>query len=202
MSLLLKFQLYSPKFMPIKTIFLDRDGVINKEVNYLFKISEFEFIDGIFDALINFQKLDYQIIIITNQSGIARKYYKEKDYQILTKWMLGQFQEQGIKILDIFHCPHDPNASCDCRKPKPGMIEKAKDIYDIDIKNSVLIDNLEKPILEQTINKIIENKKSISEIVVFAPYYSHVDRILDKINTKLNPNLIKLCIQKDNHYLI
>ena len=143
MSLLIKLQLYSPKFMPIKTIFLDRDGVINKEVNYLFKISEFEFIDGIFDALINFQKLDYQIIIITNQSGIARKYYKEKDYQILTKWMLGQFQEQGIKILDIFHCPHDPNSSCDCRKPKPGMIEKAKDIYDIDIKNSWMIGDKE-----------------------------------------------------------
>lgn len=85
--------------------------------------------------------------------------------------------------------------------PENPYLKKINTFYDIDIKNSVLIDNLEKPILEQTINKIIENKKSISEIIVFAPYYSHVDRILDKINTKLNPNLIKLCIQKNNHNL-
>ena len=85
--------------------------------------------------------------------------------------------------------------------PENPYLKKINTFYDKDIKNSVLIDNLEKPILEQTINKIVENKKSISEVVIFAPYYSHVDRILDKINTKLNPNLIKLCIQKDNHNL-
>ena len=70
--------------MAIKTIFLDRDGVINKEVNYLHKITDFEFIEGIFEALTYFQELGYVIIIITNQSGISRGYYTENDYKILT----------------------------------------------------------------------------------------------------------------------
>ena len=78
--------------MAIKTIFLDRDGVVNKEVRYLYRLSDFEFIDGIFDACLYFQKLEYKIVIITNQSGIARGYYNENDYQILTEWMLNQFQ--------------------------------------------------------------------------------------------------------------
>lgn len=129
--------------MPTKTIFLDRDGVINKEVNYLYQISKFEFIDGIFGALLNFQKLNYQIIIITNQSGIAREYYNEKDYQILTNWMLEQFTEKGLKILDVFHCPHDPNSNCECRKPKPGMINKAIKLHGIDINKSWMIGDKE-----------------------------------------------------------
>lgn len=85
--------------------------------------------------------------------------------------------------------------------PENPYLKKIDIFYNENIKNSILIDNLEKPILEQTIDKIVENKKSISEVVIFAPYYSHVDRILNKINTKLNPNLIKLCIQKNNHNL-
>ena len=76
--------------MTIKTIFLDRDGVINNEVNYLHKIDDFEFIDGIFDACLYFQKLDYKIIIVTNQSGIARGYYSENDYQKLFSTSFGK----------------------------------------------------------------------------------------------------------------
>ena len=71
--------------MAIKTIFLDRDGVINKEVKYLYQVSKFEFIDGIFDACLYFQKLGYEIVIVTNQSGIARGYYNENDYLKLTE---------------------------------------------------------------------------------------------------------------------
>ena len=125
--------------MSIKAIFLDRDGVINKEVNYLFKIEDFEFIDGIFDTCLYFQNLGYAIIIVTNQSGIARKYYTESDYQIVTKWMLRQFEDNGIEILNVFHCPHGPDFTCDCRKPKPGMFHKAKDKYNTDMEKSWLI---------------------------------------------------------------
>ena len=129
--------------MAIKTIFLARDGVVNKEVNYLYNIDDFEFIDGIFDVCLYLQNLDYQIIIITNQSGISRGYYTENDYDLLTKWMLNQFEDNGIKILDVFHCPHGPKSNCECRKPKPGMFLDAKIKYNIDMQYSWMIGDKE-----------------------------------------------------------
>ena len=129
--------------MLIKTIFLDRDGVINKEINYLHKIEDFEFIDGIFDACLHFQSLGYKIIIITNQSGISRGYYSLNDYQKVTQWMLDQFKDKNINILDTFHCPHGPGSTCDCRKPKPGMFLKAKDKHNTDMEKSWLIGDKE-----------------------------------------------------------
>ena len=129
--------------MPKKAIFLDRDGVVNKDVNYLFKIEDFEFIDGIFDACLYFENLGYAIIIITNQSGIARKYYTESDYQKVTKWMLDQFKYKNINILNIFHCPHGPDSTCDCRKPNPGMFIKAKTKHNIDMEQSWMIGDKE-----------------------------------------------------------
>ena len=132
--------------MAIKTIFLDRDGVVNKEVRYLYKLSDFEFIDGIFDACLYFQKLEYKIVIITNQSGIARGYYNENDYRKLTEWMLGQFNDNGINILDTFYCPHGPASLCECRKPKPGMFIEAKDKYNISMKDSWMIGDSESDI--------------------------------------------------------
>ena len=132
--------------MTIKTIFLDRDGVRNKEVGYLFRIADFEFIEGVFDACLYFQQLDYKIIIISNQSGIARGYYNENDYQKLTEWMLDQFNDNGINILDIFYCPHSPESTCNCRKPKPGMLIEAKNKYNISMQNSWMIGDSESDI--------------------------------------------------------
>lgn len=129
--------------MPIKTIFLDRDGVINQDVHYLHRIDDFKFIDGIFDTCIYLQNLGYKIIIITNQSGISRGYYNESDYQVLTKWMLSKFTKNNINILDIFHCPHGPNSTCDCRKPNPGMFIKAKAKHNTDMTKSWMIGDKE-----------------------------------------------------------
>ncbi len=132
--------------MPIKTIFLDRDGVVNKEINHLFRIEDFEFIDGVFDACLYFQKIGYKIIIVTNQSGIARGLYSENDYDVLTKWMINKFTKNNINILDIFHCPHLPNYNCNCRKPKPGLFFKAKKKYGIDMTKSWMIGDKESDI--------------------------------------------------------
>ncbi|MDA7437934.1 D-glycero-beta-D-manno-heptose 1,7-bisphosphate 7-phosphatase [Candidatus Pseudothioglobus singularis] len=125
--------------MSLKTIFLDRDGIINQEKNYLYKIDDFEFIDGIFDTCRYFQNLDYKIIIITNQSGISRGYYSERDYHILTEWMLSMFTKNNINILDIFHCPHGPDSNCECRKPRPGMFIEAKNKHNINMNKSWMI---------------------------------------------------------------
>ena len=133
--------------MAIKTIFLDRDGVINKEINYLSKIEDFEFIDGVFEALLYFQRLKYEMIIVSNQSGIARGYFTEDDYQEITLWMLSKFKAKNIHILDVFHCPHGPKSKCNCRKPSPGMLIKAKEIYDINMENSWMIGDKETDVL-------------------------------------------------------
>jgi D-glycero-D-manno-heptose 1,7-bisphosphate phosphatase len=130
----------------MKTIFLDRDGVINNEISYLHKIDEFVFIEGIFKACQNFKNLGYQIIIVTNQSGISRGYFSEEDFHTITDWMLIQFEINGVNILDVFHCPHSPKANCSCRKPKPGMFIQAKKKHKINMDESWMIGDSERDI--------------------------------------------------------
>ncbi len=129
-----------------KAIFLDRDGTINIEKDYLFKITDFEFIPGVIPALKLIQKAGYFIIVITNQSGIARGYYTENDFQILNNWMLQRLKSFGIDVAAVYYCPHHPAApiekyrvDCDCRKPKLGMFEKAVKDFDLDLKECIAI---------------------------------------------------------------
>lgn len=138
----------------IKVAFLDRDGVINKEVNYLHKIEDFEYTENCIEGLKKIRDLGYEIIIVTNQAGIARGYYTEQQYQQLTDWYLADLIKHGIAILDVFHCPHHPEGnvpeyaiSCDCRKPKSGMFEQARSKYDIDMGNSLMIGDKESDLL-------------------------------------------------------
>lgn len=129
--------------MSKKAIFLDRDGVINHEVGYLHKIKDFKFINNVFEACLYFQSLGYQIIVVTNQSGISRGYYGESEFHQVNDWMLAQFKSQGIKILDVFFCPHGPEDECECRKPKPGMLTQAQKKYGIDMDLSWMIGDKE-----------------------------------------------------------
>jgi D-glycero-D-manno-heptose 1,7-bisphosphate phosphatase len=130
----------------IKVAFLDRDGVINKEVNYLYKVEDFEYTENCIDGLKKIKALGYEIIIVTNQAGIARGYYTEVDYQKLTDWYVADLKQHGIDILDVFYCPHHPDGkierytkSCECRKPNSGMFDKAMTKYDIDIEKSMMV---------------------------------------------------------------
>ena len=127
-------------------VFIDRDGVINKETGYVHTKDEFHFIDGIFDACREMNKAGYRIIIVTNQAGIARGYYTEDDFRSLTEWMLKQFSENGIEITDVYYCPHHPVSGlgeylrdCCCRKPAPGMILRAAREHSLDLEHSILV---------------------------------------------------------------
>lgn len=134
---------------PNKALFLDRDGTINVEKNYVYKIDDFEFIPGIFDLIRKYRNQGFLIFIVTNQSGIARGYYTHKDFEKLNNWMLNEFEKQGIKITNVYYCPHHPEISgeCYCRKPKPGMIQQALNEFNISAVNSVLIGDKKRDIL-------------------------------------------------------
>jgi len=130
-------------------LFLDRDGVINVEKHYLHKIADFEFIEGIFELCKHYQERGYLIIVVTNQSGIARGYYSERDFEVLTEWMIDVFRQKGINITALYHCPHHPDISgvCSCRKPEPGMLLEAAETYDIDLEHSLLVGDSERDII-------------------------------------------------------
>lgn len=129
-----------------KAVFLDRDGVINIDHGYIYQPELFDFIDGVFDTCRHFQNLGYLLVVVTNQSGIARGYYNEEQFAVLTSWMRQQFAEQGIKISAVYYCPHHAeqgespyNIQCDCRKPNPGMLLQAIRDYNIDPSQSIML---------------------------------------------------------------
>ncbi len=132
--------------MSNKAIFLDRDGTINIDKDYLYRISDFEFIPGCIDALHALSDAGYRLIIISNQSGIARGYYTEEDYLALDEWLKSTLRAQGIEITASYYCPHLPDApverysvTCTCRKPAVGLFEKAIREWDIDPARSYAV---------------------------------------------------------------
>ena len=159
-------------------LFLDRDGVINIEKNYLHKIEDFEFIEGIFELCRYYQERGYLIIVVTNQSGIARGYYSEDEFQALSRWMIDTFAKEGVEITALYHCPHHPDISgvCSCRKPAPGMLLEAASKYNIDLKNSLLVGDSERDI-------IAAHRAGISETYLFDPKASKSEatKIIDDL---------------------
>lgn len=131
-----------------KALFIDRDGVINIDRVHVFRIDQFEFSDGIFDLCRRYYENGYLILIITNQAGIAKGLYNENDFRLLMEWVSSEFENNGIKIDGIYHCPHHPRftGACSCRKPEPGMILQATGEYNLDLKECVLIGDKESDI--------------------------------------------------------
>lgn len=130
-----------------KALLLDRDGVINVDYGYVCKIEKFIWQPGIFHLCREALFRNYKIIIITNQSGIAREYYSENDMNILHDWMIKQFFLQAIEISAIYHCPHHPEAVnsiiCNCRKPDIGMFTMAIERFCIDVTKSIMVGDKE-----------------------------------------------------------
>lgn len=130
----------------VKAVFLDRDGTINVDKNYLYKIEDFEFLPGVIDGLRLLQEHGFLLIVVTNQSGIARGYFTENEYNTLNDWIINELEKNGVRITLTLYCPHHPSAkvlkyrkNCDCRKPKIGLYKKAIDLFDIDISSSYVI---------------------------------------------------------------
>ena len=129
-----------------KAVFLDRDGTINVEKHYLYRIEDFEFLPGVVAALRTLQQAGYLLIIITNQSGIGRGYYTEANFLKLNDWMVNKLKQEGVTIDDVYYCPHLPDAEveayrqdCGCRKPKLGMYRQAELDHNILLSQSYAI---------------------------------------------------------------
>jgi D-glycero-D-manno-heptose 1,7-bisphosphate phosphatase len=131
-----------------KALFIDRDGVINVDKVHVYRIDQIEFTDGIFDLCRKYYESGYLIVIITNQAGIAKGLYTGNDFGILMSWVVKEFENHGIKIEKVYHCPHHPEYTgpCSCRKPEPGMILKAIKELDLQIEECVLIGDKESDI--------------------------------------------------------
>lgn len=116
-----------------KAVFFDRDGTLNVEVHYLHRREDFQWTPDAVEAIEYCHQKGYLVVVVTNQSGVARGYYTEKDVAELHRWMNGELVRLGAAPIDgFYYCPHHPQAAvpayaldCDCRKPKPGMILRA-----------------------------------------------------------------------------
>ncbi|HIF9070606.1 TPA: D-glycero-beta-D-manno-heptose 1,7-bisphosphate 7-phosphatase [Photobacterium damselae] len=126
-------------------VFIDRDGVINVDHGYVHTTDDFEYVEGVFAACKKLKEMGYLLVLVTNQSGIARGMFTEDEFLSLTEWMDWNFVDNGVEFDGIYYCPHHPEGQgdyrqeCDCRKPKPGMLISARDYLKIDMTQSVMI---------------------------------------------------------------
>lgn len=122
-----------------KAIFLDRDGTINVDFGYVVNPLDLKFIDGVVFSLKQLRESGYILIIITNQSGVARGLFTETDAKVFNQFLCDKLKEFGVEIQDVFMCVHAPEDNCACRKPSPYLINEAIKKYDIEINSSFMI---------------------------------------------------------------
>ncbi len=127
-------------------LFLDRDGVINEEIGYLIRQADVRFIPGIFSLCRTAKTLGYKLIIVTNQSGIARGYYTEADFHKLMDWMRAEFQQQRVCLDAVYFCPYHPDHGVgeyrrehEDRKPNAGMLRQAGREFELSLTESVMV---------------------------------------------------------------
>ena len=125
--------------MKNKAVFVDRDGTINVDVHYLGDPDDFEMYPGVGEGVKRLQEKGFKIIVITNQSGIARGYFTEKQLLNIHEIMKKEFQKFNVILDGIYYCPHHPDDNCNCRKPNTGLFEKAIKEHNIDVKKSYMI---------------------------------------------------------------
>jgi D-glycero-D-manno-heptose 1,7-bisphosphate phosphatase len=128
-----------------RAAFLDRDGVLNVDHGYVFRPQDFEWLPGAVDALRLLQQAGYALVVVTNQSGVARGFYTLTDVEKLHAHLRAELLAQGVRLAAIYACPHHPDGvvpayrvQCNCRKPMPGMIEQAAREHGLDLAASCL----------------------------------------------------------------
>lgn len=130
----------------VPAIFLDRDGTMNVDHGYVHEIDNFQFIDGVIEAMRELKKMGFALVVVTNQSGIARGIFTEDTFMQLTEWMDWSLADREVDLDGIYYCPHHPEAvveeyrqPCDCRKPQPGMLLSAQKELNIDMAASYMV---------------------------------------------------------------
>lgn len=171
-----------------KAIFLDRDGTINVDHGYVHQIDDFQFIEGAGKALKQLQDKGWLLVLVTNQSGIARGYFSEDQFLQLTEWLDWSLDEDYGVVLDgIYYCPHHPEGqgeyreACDCRKPQAGMFMQAIKDLDIDPAKSVMVgDKLEDMLAAKNAGVktkiLVRTGKAVSEEAI-----QSADKVLDSL---------------------
>ncbi|BEV73305.1 MULTISPECIES: D-glycero-beta-D-manno-heptose 1,7-bisphosphate 7-phosphatase [unclassified Paludibacterium] len=131
------------EFVGQKAVFLDRDGTINIEKEYLYKFEDWEWIPGAIDAIGLLNRLGYLVIVVTNQAGVARGYYNEADILNLHARVDEELARAGAKIDAFYYCPHHPqfglDRACSCRKPDTGMLLAAQQSFNIALHRSWIV---------------------------------------------------------------
>ena len=137
-----------------KAVFLDRDGVLIEDTGYPHSIEKMKILAGTSDAIKRLKKAGYLIIIVSNQSGIARGLFTEKEFEEFNKKLVYELRKEGAIIDAVYYCPHHPEGKvekykkiCECRKPKPGMLLKAAREHNISLQNSWMIGDKEEDII-------------------------------------------------------
>ena len=132
--------------MTHRALFLDRDGVINEEVGYLHRAEDVRWIEGIVPLCQTAQQLGYKLVVVTNQSGIARGFYTTGDYEALMQWMRTELAHDDVHLDAVYHCPYHPvhgigefKREHEDRKPGPGMLLRAARDLALDLSQSVLV---------------------------------------------------------------
>ena len=126
-----------------KAVFLDRDGTLNVNFGYVHRRQDWEWIDGAIKALKSLQSAGFELVIVTNQAGIARGYYQPADVEALHDWMRAELAAHGVTLTGIYYCPHHPDFGetrhCSCRKPQAGMLVQAAQDLRLDLEQSWII---------------------------------------------------------------
>jgi len=153
-----------------KAVFLDRDGTINEEMGYINHVSRFKIFNYVPQAIRLLNEAGYKVIVVTNQSGVARGYFSEELVNKLHQSLIEKVKESSAEIDKIYYCPHHPTEGlrkyrldCECRKPKTGMIEKARREFNLDMSSSYLIGDRYKDI-------VFGKKTGLHSIIVLTGY--------------------------------